>query len=137
MQIRTKHFATGAIMGSDDRSARGRELQERMRPGMSKHLEDRYRGASADFGRYTTEILFGEFWQRDGLDIRSRELVTLGVLLGAGQLNDFRIHVGIATNLGLTRAEIVEIVYHCAPYVGWPRAGDGFAIIEEVLPQDG
>jgi len=123
-------------MDSDDRSTRGRELQERMRPGMSEHLSSRYCGATDDFGRYTTEILFGEFWQRDGLDLRSRELVTLGVLLGAGQLNDFRVHVGIAINLGLTRAEIVEVVYHCAPYVGWPRAGDGFAIIDEVLPEE-
>lgn len=117
------------------RRARGRAFQEVMRPGMSEHLDRRFTGASADFGRYSTEFLFGEMWQRDGLDVRSREVAVLSALIAMGTMRDLRIHLPIALNLGLTRAEICEIVYQLALYVGWPRAGEVFAVIDEVLPE--
>lgn len=122
-------------MSIEDRRARGRAFQERMRPGMSEHLERRFTGEMADFGRYSTELLFGEMWQRDGLDVRSREIAVLSALIAQGEMRDLRIHLPIALNLGLTRAEICEVVYQLTLYVGWPRAGEVFALIDEVLPE--
>src|SRR5690554_564423 len=121
-------------MSIEERRLRGEQFQEQMRPGMTAHLATKFTGASADFGAYSTEILFGEMWQRDGLDVRSREIAVLGALLGGGYLADFRVHVPIAVNLGLTRDEIFEVVYQLALYVGWPRAGEAFTIVEELLP---
>ena len=122
-------------MSIEDRRARGRAFQEKMRPGMSEHLDRRFAGATAEFGRYSTEFLFGEMWQRDGLDVRSREIAVLSALIAQGEMRDLRVHLPIALNLGLTRTEICEIVYQLALYVGWPRAGDVFALIDEVLPE--
>src|SRR5690554_1310136 len=122
-------------MSIEERRLRGEQFQETMRPGMSAHLKKRFTGASADFGAYSTELLFGEMWQRDGLDVRSREIAVLGALLGGGYLADFRVHIPIAVNLGLSRDEIFEVIYQLALYVGWPRAAEGLAIVEEVLPE--
>ncbi|GAA3007782.1 carboxymuconolactone decarboxylase family protein [Microbacterium aurantiacum] len=120
-------------MDIDDRRAKGEQLQERMRPRMTAHLASRFTGPAADFGRYSTEILFGEMWQRGGLDIRSREIAVLSALIAQREMRDLRVHVPIALNLGLTRDEIYEIVYQLALYVGWPRAGEVFALLDEVF----
>jgi 4-carboxymuconolactone decarboxylase len=123
-------------MTSQERRALGRELQERMQPGMSDRLDRRFNGPARDFGAYTTELLFGEFWQREGLDIRSKEIAVLGALIGGGHLNDLRVHVPIAVNLGLTKHEIIAVALQLALYVGWPRTGEVLGIIEDAFPHD-
>lgn len=117
-----------------DRLERGREFADRMRPGMNQFLADHFVGPSADFGRYLTEWAFGEVWLREGLSIRDREIAILGVLIGGGYLKEVRAHIRIAINLGLTRNEVAEIAMQSALYVGMPRAGEIFALIEEALP---
>ncbi|MEW1963560.1 carboxymuconolactone decarboxylase family protein [Microbacterium sp. NPDC077644] len=118
----------------EKRLERGREFADRMRPGMNQFLVEHFNGPSADFGRYLTEWAFGEVWQREGLSIRDREIAILGVLIGGGYLKEVRAHVRIAVNLGLTRNEVAEIAMQSALYVGMPRAGEIFALIEEALP---
>jgi alkylhydroperoxidase/carboxymuconolactone decarboxylase family protein YurZ len=118
------------------RLTRGRELQDRMRPGMAAHVQNRFSGPSADFGDYTTEFLFGEIWQRPGLDLRTKEIVVLSALVAGRHLHDFRVHLSIAPNLGITRTEIIEIIYQTSMYIGLPAAGDAMAIVAEVLGND-
>ncbi|CAN5274293.1 hypothetical protein BH09ACT6_BH09ACT6_23470 [soil metagenome] len=120
-------------MTIESRLQRGRELQDTMRPGMAEHVQNRFSGPSADFGNYATEFLFGEIWQRPGLDLRSKEIAVLAALIAGKHTHDLRLHMTIATNLGLSRAEIIEIIYQVALYVGLPAAGDAMALVEEVL----
>jgi alkylhydroperoxidase/carboxymuconolactone decarboxylase family protein YurZ len=66
--------------------------------------------------------LFGSLWTRPGLDRRSRSLVTLGILIAQGAVDELQAHFAIGRVNGLTDTEISEVVYHATGYAGYPAA---------------
>jgi 4-carboxymuconolactone decarboxylase len=66
--------------------------------------------------------VFGRLWARDGLDRRSRSLVTLGILIALRAETELKAHVRIALTNGLTEDEIAEVIYHATGYTGFPAA---------------
>ncbi|PHP53692.1 carboxymuconolactone decarboxylase family protein [Actinomyces ruminis] len=81
---------------------------------------------------------FGDIYDRPGLDPRSRQLVTLGVLTALGGCEpQLKVHIGAALNVGITRDEIAEVMLHAAVYCGFPKALNAtFAAREVFLDRD-
>src|SRR5580704_17359287 len=77
---------------------------------------------TAPFQEFITRYAWGGVWTRDGLDRRTRSVVTLSVLTALGRENEIAMHVRAALRNGLTPAEIVEILIHTAIYAGVPVA---------------
>lgn len=77
---------------------------------------------ASELGELSLTNVFGNLWARPGLDLRSRSLVTLGILIALRATSEFQIHVRIALRNGLTRAEIEEVIYHATGYCGFPAA---------------
>ncbi|CAM3532335.1 carboxymuconolactone decarboxylase family protein [Tsukamurella ocularis] len=79
---------------------------------------------------------FGEVYARPGLDPRSRQLVTLGVLTALGGAEpQLRVHINAALNVGITRDEIVEAFLHTVPYAGFPRAINATLVARDVFAE--
>ena len=77
---------------------------------------------------------FGDIYDRPGLDARSRQLVTLGVLTALGGCEpQLKVHIGAALNVGIARDEIVEALLHSAVYCGFPRALNATFVAREVF----
>lgn len=114
----------------------GRRMLETLRPGMDAKVRGRFNGPSADFADITTEFLFGEIWQRPALDMRTKEVIVLSALIANRLTYELSVHIPIAVNLGFTRAEIIEIVYHLSLYIGLPAAGEAMAVVRDVLGND-
>ena len=75
------------------------------------------------FGQHTIEHLFGEIWSREGLALRDRRLLVLGVAASLGRGDIVELHASVGLERGdFTRSELEEIVLHLAYYVGWPNA---------------
>ncbi|GEK71990.1 MULTISPECIES: carboxymuconolactone decarboxylase family protein [Halomonas] len=80
-----------------------------------------------DFDADAVEILLGfafaDVVARDGLDIRTREMLTVAMLgaMGTAQ-GQLEFHLRAALNTGVTREEVVEIVLQVAVYAGIPAA---------------
>ncbi len=72
--------------------------------------------------RFTEARLFGEVWQRPGLDARDRSIVTLAALIARNQAIALPFNLGRALDSGVKPAEISEIITHLAFYSGWPNA---------------
>ncbi|MFK3780114.1 carboxymuconolactone decarboxylase family protein [Agrobacterium sp. NPDC089420] len=91
------------------------------------------------FGEDLVEIglvsVWGALWARDGLSRRDRSLVTLALLIALHADAELRTHVGIALTNGLTKAEIAEVIYHSAGYVGFPAAVTARNAAREALAQ--
>ncbi|HVA74798.1 MAG TPA: NAD(P)-binding domain-containing protein [Acidimicrobiales bacterium] len=76
-----------------------------------------------DFMAYTVDHLFGDVWSRQGLDVASRRLLTIGVLAASGLPDLLRVQFDAALANGeLTDTQVREIVIHLAHYAGWPLA---------------
>ncbi|HWS35157.1 MAG TPA: carboxymuconolactone decarboxylase family protein, partial [Actinoplanes sp.] len=88
-------------------------------PGLSHHI---------------AAFAFGDIYDRPGLDARSRQLVTIGVLTALGGCEpQLKVHIGAALNVGLTPDEIVEAILHAAVYAGFPRALNATFAAKEVF----
>ena len=84
------------------------------------------------FGRMTVEHLFGDLWNRPGLAITERSLITCTVLIATGRENEQRLHFRGARNLGIPREKLEEVITHVAHYAGWPVAVSAFRVLGEV-----
>jgi len=71
----------------------------------------------------TRQFLFGEVWNRPGLSIRDRRIVTIACVAGADAVKPIEDQVYAALRSGdLTIDEMNEITLHFAVYCGWPKA---------------
>ncbi|MGA9858502.1 MAG: 4-carboxymuconolactone decarboxylase [Solirubrobacteraceae bacterium] len=88
---------------------------------------------TAPFQEFITQFAWGAVWTREGLDRRSRSMVTLAVLTALGRENEIEMHVRGALRNGLTPAEISEVLLHTSVYAGVPAANAAFAIAQRVI----
>ena len=86
-----------------------------------------------EFQDLVTRNAWGAVWSRDGLDLRTRSLVTLGMLIALGRSQEIKGHVRGALNNGASRGEIREVLFHSSVYCGFPLAVDAFRSIKEVF----
>ena len=82
-------------------------------------------------------LLYGEIAGRGGLDAKRREFVTLAVLTAMQTLDGIRTHTDAALRAGASPAEIKEVLYQCAPYVGFPKTEAALRLINKALTEYG
>ena len=90
---------------------------------------------TAPFQDFITRYAWGDVWSRDGLDRRTRSIVTLAALTALRAENEIAMHVRAAITNGLTPAEITEVLLHTAVYAGLPAANAAFAIAQRTLAE--
>jgi 4-carboxymuconolactone decarboxylase len=90
-----------------------------------------------DLETYLLEHAWGGVLERPGLDEKTRELVTLGILLALGRDREALTHFQGALNVGLTREELVELLIHTSLYAGFPAMVTGAHLLAEVLEARG
>ena len=92
---------------------------------------------SPAFARLNDDVLFGEVWNRTGLSLKLRSILTVTVLVSKGLVDSsFRYHLENARKNGVTRDEMAEILTQVAYYAGWPNAWAAFRAAVEVYKDD-
>ncbi|MBI3533112.1 MAG: carboxymuconolactone decarboxylase family protein, partial [Burkholderiales bacterium] len=76
---------------------------------------------------------WGDVWQREGLDRKTRSLITVAMLTALGKQHELKGHVRGALNNGATVTEIQEVLLHASIYCGVPTAVDAFRSAAEVI----
>ncbi|MFC4056991.1 carboxymuconolactone decarboxylase family protein [Planomonospora corallina] len=91
-------------------------------------------GGPGDFFGMTVEHLFADIWSRDGLSLRDRRLLLLGLLVGQGLGDEIELQLDAALRTGeLTPDELREIVIFLTHYAGWPRGARLNTQVEELI----
>ncbi|MDE3132835.1 MAG: 4-carboxymuconolactone decarboxylase [Acidobacteriota bacterium] len=90
---------------------------------------------TAPWQEFITRHAWGAAWTRDGLDRRTRSVITLAVLTALGREQEIAMHVRAALDNGLTREEIAEVLIHTSVYAGVPAANAAFAIAQPLLDE--
>lgn len=80
-----------------------------------------------------TRHAWANTWQRPGIDLRTRSIVTVSMLVALGKMHELKTHVRGALNNGVTPAELQEIFLHASVYCGFPAAVDAFRSAAEVI----
>ncbi len=92
-------------------------------------------GFDRHFQEFITRAAWGGVWARPDLDRRTRSLITLALLAGLGQHEEFRLHLRATRNTGATPEEIAEMLLHVAVYAGVPAANSAIRLAKEVLKE--
>jgi 4-carboxymuconolactone decarboxylase len=87
--------------------------------------------------QWVTAHAWGSTWQRDGIDLRTRSLVTIAMLAALGRSHELRAYVRGAVNNGAGWVEIREVLLHAGVYAGAPAAVEGFRVARAVLLEMG
>ncbi len=91
-------------------------------PGIESALKG-LAATSPDLVRCLVEFPFGDIYPRPGLDLKTREMLTVAALavLGYPQA-ELKDHIRGALNVGCTRDEVLEVILQMAVYAGFPAA---------------
>ena len=76
---------------------------------------------------------FDEVIEATEMDVRLRLMIQLAALIACQAVNEYRIMLGAALNVGVTPVEAREILYQALPYVGMARAFDFLHATNEVF----
>lgn len=89
-----------------------------------------------DLGKYIIEYPFGHIYQREGLDLKTRELVTVAALTALGHCQpQLNVHINGALNVGCAPQEIVEVILQMSVYAGFPAALNGMFVAKAVFAE--
>ncbi|MGE6434752.1 carboxymuconolactone decarboxylase family protein [Shewanella baltica] len=89
-----------------------------------------------DLGKYIIEYPFGDIYQREGLDLKTRELVTVAALTALGHCQpQLNVHINGALNVGCVPQEIVEVILQMSVYAGFPAALNGMFVAKAVFAE--
>lgn len=85
------------------------------------------------FAHLNDDVLFGEVWNQEEIDLKTKCIVTVVCLMASGVTDaSLKYHLTNAKKNGVTRAQIAAIVTHAGMYCGWPRAWAVFRQAREV-----
>ena len=92
--------------------------------------------AGKDFAKLCVEHCYADAWGREGkLDLKTRSLLTMTVLVSLGSTDELKLHVRGALSLGHSPDDVVELFIHLIPYLGVPRMVHAMRCAAEVFKQ--
>lgn len=75
-----------------------------------------------EFVHFNDDVLFGENWNNQDIDHKTRCIITAVALMSSGITDSsLKYHLSNAKTAGVTQKEIAAVITHCAFYVGWPK----------------
>lgn len=86
--------------------------------------------------KYLSANCFGDYITRNGLEVKTRELVTFSMLLSLGGCEaQLKGHIQGNLNLGNNKETLLSVVTQLLPYIGYPRSLNAINCLNEVIPE--
>ena len=86
-----------------------------------------------EFAHFNDDVLFGENWKNQDIDVKTRSIITVVALMASGITDSsLKYHLQNAKNHGVTQKQIAAVITHVAFYAGWPKAWAVFNLAKEV-----
>jgi 4-carboxymuconolactone decarboxylase len=120
--------------------------ETRLKKGLAKQkeifgdvIDNMYKNSPKDLlhiQHYLSANCFGDWITRNGLDLKTREMVTLSFLIALGGTeSQIKGHILGNANVGNDRQTLINLMTQLLPYVGYPRTLNAIGCLNEVLPE--
>lgn len=84
---------------------------------------------------YLSANCFGDYYTRQVLDLRQRELITFIAIASLGGCEpQLKAHAAANIAVGNTRQDLLDAVTVALPYIGYPRTLNALGCINEIVP---
>jgi 4-carboxymuconolactone decarboxylase len=123
-----------------DRKARAMAILDNMlSPTFVKQMSDdhtasTFAGGLADL---SMQAVFEPLWTDERMDLRTRSLVTIGILIALRAREELEIHCAAAIRNGATISDLEQVIYQAAGYAGFPAAASARWIMSKALEDAG
>ena len=117
-----------------ERYKRGWETLSQINSEAGERILSLLKDISPDMAKFVIEYPYGDIYSRGGLDLKTRELITIASLTTLGFAKDqLKAHIYNALNTGCTKEEIVEVMIQMSVYAGFPAALNALFVAKEVF----
>jgi 4-carboxymuconolactone decarboxylase len=122
---------------SSERRERGSKKMNELMSNADQRLLDSLGKVAPDLAGYVLDFVFGDLYSRSGLDLKTKQILTITVLATLGNAKpQLAYHIRCALNIGITKQEIIDIITHISGYAGFPAALNGIATAKEVFSEE-
>lgn len=119
-----------------DRYSLGLKKMEEMLGESGKATLESFSGPFEDVGKYILEFVFADLGERNILEDKYREMITIVSLITQGDTaSQLRTHITSALDAGLSNEELVETILQCIPHVGFPKVLNAVSVAKDILVQ--
>jgi 4-carboxymuconolactone decarboxylase len=120
----------------DTRYEKGLEVQKSI---FGETIDKMYKESPANqihIQKYLSANCFGDYYTRKGLDLKTRELLTLSMLIALGGTEpQIKGHIHGNVNVGNDKKTLLGLITQLLPYVGYPRTLNAIKCLNEVIPE--
>jgi 4-carboxymuconolactone decarboxylase len=120
----------------ETRFEKGLEIQKAV---FGEMIDKMYKDSPVDqihIQKYLSGNCFGDYYTRKGLDIKTRELLTLSMLISLGGTEpQIKAHIQGNINVGNDKQMLLNVVTQLLPYIGYPRSLNAIKCLNEVIPE--
>ncbi|MCI7327171.1 MAG: carboxymuconolactone decarboxylase family protein [Hornefia butyriciproducens] len=89
------------------------------------------------FAYLNDDVLFGEVWNEDAIDVKTKCIITVVSLMASGITDSsLTYHLQNAKAHGVSKEEVAAIITHATMYVGWPKGWAVFRQAKEVWNEE-
>lgn len=99
------------------------------------HMKEFYKSGSEEIrhiNHWLADNCFGDYYTRDGLDYKQREMITFCFLAAQGGCEpQLTSHAAANMRIGNDKIFLIKIVSQCLPYIGYPRSLNAIRCIND------
>ena len=118
----------------EERFAAGSAIQQ---PLYGNEIKEALAGLPGNMGedaaRFLTEFCFGDIYTRGDLDVKTRELLAIGILVTTGNMQTLQSHIAGSIRAGNSPETVTAAIIQCMPYVGFPNALNALKVLKDTL----
>ncbi len=123
----------------------GRDIVEKTKKTAALYFEgvtderpfDLWRSFDKDLARDFSLFITGQMYAREKIPHPTRQLVTVAALTVLSRLEELRLHIQAALNVGCSPGEIAEVIFQTAIYGGVPATNAALKTLRSVLEERG
>jgi 4-carboxymuconolactone decarboxylase len=120
----------------DNRFQKGLDVQTEIFGDVIRKMQESAPSHQKHIQEYLSAFCFGDFYTRGGLDLKTRELLTLCIISALGGAEgQVKAHVQGNKNVGNDKETVITALTHCLPYMGFPRTLNALACVNEILSE--
>jgi 4-carboxymuconolactone decarboxylase len=113
---------------------RGLNTLEKTSKGAGRKVIESMSDIAPDMADFLIDFSYGTVFCRNILTPPKKEIIAIAGMTAVGTMRpQLKVHIRAAINVGLTRDQVIEIMYHTALYAGFPAALNGIEAAKEVF----
>ena len=90
-----------------------------------------------DLAKDLSLFITAQMYAREKIPHSVRQLITVAALTVLSRLEELRLHIHAALNVGCTAQEIAEVIFQTAVYGGMPATNQALKTLRSVLEEKG